>query len=252
MRKPLLFTLLLWACPAWAGITVEQHNVKDNGSTASTTAAVSLGTVSAGDGIVCGVTFSTTGGQTLTNVRDNVNGAANYTLSVAVTNNSTLGQSMGVATFTNSASGTMTVTATFGVSGQFEAILCFALKGANISTLLDCAATGATGSTANAVSNACTTTTANDFIIGFEQSASSLFTAGSSCGGVACARVDTAATTLAADEDVTQTSTGSTTANWTGSAQQWIAEVVAVAPAPQASGVNKRQKLETTDPGGRR
>ena len=120
---------------ASTGINLDVHGVHDNGSSASSTAAVSIGTPTAGDLITCEVTFDGHTGNALVSVSDNNNGS--YLAAVPAHLNTTLVQWFGIYYRQAVAGSPTTVTLKTTNSQQWSAISCQAWKGVAISNSLD-------------------------------------------------------------------------------------------------------------------
>ncbi len=111
------------------------HRVRDNGSTPSYTAVVSIGTPTAGDLITCEVTFDGHNSNAVVSVADNRNGT--YGAAVSAHLNTTLVQWFGIYYRENVAGSPTTVTLTTTHSQPWEAISCQAWKGVASSHSLD-------------------------------------------------------------------------------------------------------------------
>ncbi len=111
------------------------HGVHDNGTGASTTAAVSIGTPTAGDLITCEVSFDSGGGNTLVSVADPNNGT--YAAAVPAHLNSSLNQYYGIYYAQNVSASATTITLTASQSRDYMAIACQAWKGAATTNSFD-------------------------------------------------------------------------------------------------------------------
>ena len=119
-----------------SGITLDGtvHGVRDNGLTASATAAVSIGTPTAADLISCEVAFAS-GANTLVSVADNRNGT--YSAAIPAHYNADMDRWFGIYYKENVAGSPTTVTLTTSLSRVNSAISCQAWKGIATSNSLD-------------------------------------------------------------------------------------------------------------------
>ncbi len=113
------------------------HGVHDNGSSASATSAVSIGTPTAGDLIVCEVTFDGHNSNALVSLTDNNNGS--YVAAVPAHLNATLIQWFGIYYKENVVSSPTTVTLKTTNSNPWAAVSCQAWAGVSASNSLDSA-----------------------------------------------------------------------------------------------------------------
>lgn len=130
-------TITLTVTAPGPGITLDGniHGVHDNGTTYSTTAAVTIGTPTAGDLISCEVSFDSGGGNSLVSVADNSNGA--YTGAIPIHLDSNLQQWFGIYYVQNAVASSTTITLTTSQSRPYLAIACQAWKGVAASNSLD-------------------------------------------------------------------------------------------------------------------
>ena len=225
MKK--LFLPLLWlliaAVPVGATLAADGAAAShDNGAVAGTTVAVPLGhSISSGDLIVCGFSVAGTSGQTITSITDSIN-AGNYLTAVAAHRNTTLSQTVGIYYFLGSASGTPTITLTYGLSSAFAAMTCRAYTVTGGVASLDCVPSPAfvDGTTSNPTTNACTTTVNGDLLFATVSMQANTPTAGGSY-----TLIGSNTSTLQFTEDQIQSTAGSTTGVFTATADTWCVEV---------------------------
>src|SRR5271166_2930809 len=129
--------ILATSTPGSTGIKLDGtvHGVHDNGSSASNTAAVSIGTPTAGDLITCEVTFDGHNANALVSVSDNNNGS--YVAAIPAHLNTTLIQWFGIYYAQNVVGSPTTVTLKTSQSNQWAAISCQAWTGVATSNSLD-------------------------------------------------------------------------------------------------------------------
>jgi len=113
------------------------HGVQDSGGNATNTESVSIGTPSAGDLIVCEVTFDSGNNNSLVSVSDNNNGT--YAAAVPIHLNNSMVQWFGIYYKENVASSPTTVTLKTAQSQPYVAIACQAWKGVASANSLDTA-----------------------------------------------------------------------------------------------------------------
>jgi hypothetical protein len=129
MRRALtLVSLLLWAIPAWATISLHKHAGTDNGNVPGTSVGIVMQAgVSLGDFITCEFTLASN--STFTNVTDTLN-VQNYVV-VMIHTNTTNASIYGIAYFQNSLadSSTFTIKMNYTTSSKNAAMGCQAWSG---------------------------------------------------------------------------------------------------------------------------
>lgn len=218
----LVWVALLLAVAVFAAITLDVHTKNDSASSGLSSIAVTLNSVTTGDLLVACIGGDATGGNypppAPTTVSDNVNGAWSNAAPWSSVNNSGATDEIGIWYHANSASGNVTLTASWSSAIiNFPGIAITAFKGAATSNLLDQSAAVASGSTANPSGNSITTTSNGELIYSCAVTASSAATAGSGFTGL-----DTGTNSGMFDEYEIQTTAGAIAPPFTLSAQQWI------------------------------
>ena len=153
------------------------HGQTSNGSGSSTTAAVTIGTPTAGDGIICEVSFSHS--STFVSVADNVN-AGNYSAGMAATVITGVAW-QGIYFHSNVAASPTTITLTFSTTSSWSYIGCQAVKPNSAGTLsVDSTFTQQqSGTTANPTTgSAITPSYNNELVIGLNTRYHTTATAG--------------------------------------------------------------------------
>ncbi len=216
------------------GITLDgnAHGVHDNGYTSSTTAAVAIGTPTAGDLITCEVTFDSGSGNSLVSVSDNVNGS--YAAAVPMYLDSSMVQWFGIYYKQNVAGSATTATLTTSASRPYAAISCQAWKGVATSSPLD---TGfaqwraASGANPNTGSNK-TPSGNGELVI----AASAMINSGTPTAGANYGLIDGATTTRWWPEYWVQGTATGTAGNYTWPSDTWCDLMAAFKPASPSGG----------------
>ena len=120
-------TLTVTAGSSGISLDGNAHGAQDNGYTATNTAAVSVGTPTAGDLITCEVTFDSGNGNTLVSVTDSINGT--YTPAVPIYLDPICSSGLASTTRQNVAGSATTATLKTSQSRPYAAISCQAWKG---------------------------------------------------------------------------------------------------------------------------
>ena len=206
------------------------HGVQDNGLSASNTAAVSIGTPSAGDLIACEVSFEDP--NTLISVADNQNGS--YAAAVGVHLNTTMTQWYGIYYKENVAGSPTTITLTTSQSHPHSAISCQAWKGVATSNSLDPGFSQLQDAVATANPNTGLSRTPavnGELVI----AAVGLLTAGTPTPGVNYQAIDGAALTQWWPEYWIQTTATATAGNFTWPSDSFTDMMAAFRPTPGPS-----------------
>ena len=198
--------------------TLDKHGSADNGSTASTTVAVTLTSVAAGDLLVCAVTFDDAGGPTLS-VSDSVNGAWT-SAGPLIDGTGTLAQVQQIFYFAGSAAGSPVITATSSLSNQFGAIVAAAFIPPATASLDQETGQHVIGGT-NPTSGNVTTTANGDLIF-----AATVVSGANPTAGSSFTVLDSTANSLLTDEWQVQASSGSIAGTFTSAtSQDYVAQV---------------------------
>ena len=208
------------------------HGAQDNGYTASNTAAVSVGTPTAGDLITCEVTFDSGGGNTLVSVTDSSNGA--YTPAVPIYLDPDMQQWFGIYYRQNVAGSATTATLKTSQSRPYAAISCQAWKGVATANALD---SGFVQSR-NAVGVPNPTTGANRQPAGNGEliiAAAALLNSGTPVAGGNYTLIDAAPTTRWWPEYWIQTTATPTAGNYTWPTDTWTDLMAAFLPAASSN-----------------
>jgi hypothetical protein len=233
IQQPTTVTLTVTAAGSGISLDGNLHGVVDNGSVSGTTAALALGTPTAGDLITCEVTFDGGNGNTLASIVDNRNGS--YAAAVPVHLNSTLRQWFGIYYIQNAAASATTVTITTTQSRSWLAMSCQAWNGAATSGALDTGfmqlqdATNAPNPTTGANQ---TPATNGELLI----ASLGMNNAGSPTAGTNYALIDGAVTTQFWPEYWIQGSITSTAGNYTWPTDSWTDVMAAFRPAGTGGG----------------
>jgi RHS repeat-associated protein len=211
--------------PVPGSINLIQHGTTDNGGSSSTV-ALTLNGVTAGDLLTCSLSFGASSAITLS-VADNVNGA--WSVANAAHFDSANTQATGQFYFANSKPGNITITGTAGTAGAPQAINCQEWSGVATSSPLD-QVTQQDGTAANASSGNVTTAVVGELILG------DLENIGSPTAGSGFTLINTTAQTWLSTEYQVQTSAGAIAATWTSSAGNWTAQVATFKPASGGGG----------------
>jgi uncharacterized membrane protein len=214
------------------GITLDVHAVHDNGSSANSTSAVSIGTPTVNDLITCEVTFDGHNANALVSVSDNQNGS--YIAAVPAHLNTTLVQWFGTYYRQAVAGSPTTVTLKTSQSNQWAAISCQAWKGAATSNSLDSGFVQSRDalSTANPTTGANKTPSGNgELIIG----GLGLYSSGTPTAGANYHLIDSASASQWWPEYWIQTTAAPTAGNYVRSSDNFTDMMAAFRPAAVAS-----------------
>jgi len=227
MKRALtLATLLLWAAPVWATITLHKHANRDNGNSPALSVGVVMPSgVSLGDFIYC--EFQLASNSTFTNVTDTLN-VQNYMV-VFLHTNTTNAKIYGHAYFQNSLadSSTFTVKMNYTTSTKFAAMSCQAWSGIATSGNVIDLIQQQDGSTANPTSGSnLTPTNANELVIASVGMATQTPTAGTNY-----ALTDANATSLLFPEYWIQTTATATNGAFVeATTDTWTDQMVIISP----------------------
>ena len=225
-------TLTVTANSSGISLDGNAHGGQDNGYTANNTAAVSVGTPTAGDLITCEVTFDSGNGNTLVSVTDSINGT--YTPAVPIYLDPDMQQWFGIYYRQNVAGSATTATLRTSQSRPYAAISCQAWKGVATSNPLD---SGFVQSR-NAVGVPNPTTGANKQPAGNGEliiAAAALLNSGTPVAGGNYSLIDAAPTTRWWPEYWIQTTATPTAGNYTWPTDTWTDLMAAFLPASSSN-----------------
>lgn len=207
------------------------HGVHDNGSSSSATSAVSIGTPTAGDLIVCEVTFDGHNSNALVSLTDNNNG--NYVAAVPAHLNTTLIQWFGIYYKENVAGSPTTVTLKTTNSNPWAAVSCQAWAGVAASNSLDSAFLQSRDalSTANPTTGANKTPTGNGELV---IAGLGLYSSGTPTAGANYALIDSASASQWWPEYSIQTTATATAGNFIRGSDNFTDMMAAFKPASAA------------------